>query len=69
MPAIEVQGLTKRYGDRVAVDDVSLTVDEGEIFGIVGPNGAGKTTIVETIEGLRRARRRTRPRARSRSDQ
>ena len=53
MPAIEVQGLTKRYGDRVVVDDVTLTVDEGEIFGIVGPNGAGKTTIVETIEGLR----------------
>ena len=53
MPAIEVQGLTKRYGDRVVVDDVSFTVDEGEIFGIVGPNGAGKTTIVETIEGLR----------------
>jgi ABC-2 type transport system ATP-binding protein len=54
MPAIEVEGLTKRYGDRVVVDDVSFTVDEGEIFGIVGPNGAGKTTIVETIEGLRR---------------
>ena len=54
MPAIEVEGLTKRYGDRVVVDDVSFTVDTGEIFGIVGPNGAGKTTIVETIEGLRR---------------
>ena len=54
MPAIEVEGITKRYGDRVVVDHVSFTVDEGEIFGIVGPNGAGKTTIVETIEGLRR---------------
>ena len=54
MPAIDVEGLTKRYGDRVVVDDVSFAVDEGEIFGIVGPNGAGKTTIVETIEGLRR---------------
>ncbi len=54
MPAIEVEGLTKRYGERVVVDDVSFAVEEGEIFGIVGPNGAGKTTIVETIEGLRR---------------
>jgi ABC-2 type transport system ATP-binding protein len=55
MPAvIEVQGLHKRYGDIVAVDDVSLTVAEGEIFGILGRNGAGKTTTVECIEGLRR---------------
>jgi ABC-2 type transport system ATP-binding protein len=55
MPAvIEVQGLHKRYGDTVAVDDVSLTVVEGEIFGILGRNGAGKTTTVECIEGLRR---------------
>jgi ABC-2 type transport system ATP-binding protein len=55
MPAvIEVQGLHKRYGDTVAVDDVSLTVAEGEIFGILGRNGAGKTTTVECIEGLRR---------------
>jgi ABC-2 type transport system ATP-binding protein len=55
MPAvIEVQGLHKSYGDTVAVDDVSLTVAEGEIFGILGRNGAGKTTTVECIEGLRR---------------
>jgi ABC-2 type transport system ATP-binding protein len=55
MPAvIDVQGLHKRYGDTVAVDDVSLTVAEGEIFGILGRNGAGKTTTVECIEGLRR---------------
>jgi ABC-2 type transport system ATP-binding protein len=55
MPAvIEVQGLHKRYRDTVAVDDVSLTVGEGEIFGILGRNGAGKTTTVECIEGLRR---------------
>jgi len=50
---IEVQNLHKRYGDTVAVDDVSFTVHEGEIFGILGPNGAGKTTTVECIEGLR----------------
>jgi energy-coupling factor transporter ATP-binding protein EcfA2 len=54
MPAvIEVRKLRKSYGDTVAVDDVSFTVGEGEIFGILGPNGAGKTTTVECIEGLR----------------
>ncbi|TDC96580.1 ABC transporter ATP-binding protein [Actinomadura sp. 7K507] len=54
MPVVEVEGLCKRYGGTVAVDDVSFTVDEGEIFGIIGPNGAGKTSIVECVEGLRR---------------
>jgi ABC-2 type transport system ATP-binding protein len=54
MPAvIEVQDLHKSYGDTVAVDDISLTVEAGEIFGILGPNGAGKSTTVECIEGLR----------------
>ena len=54
MPAvIEVQNLRKSYGETVAVDDVSFTVEEGEIFGILGPNGAGKTTTVECVEGLR----------------
>ena len=53
MSFIEVEGLHKRYGATVAVDDVSFSVDEGEIFGILGPNGAGKTTTVECIEGLR----------------
>ncbi|WP_440072028.1 ABC transporter ATP-binding protein [Streptosporangium sp. OZ121] len=52
-PVIEVRNLHKRYGNNVAVDDVSLTVQEGEILGILGPNGAGKTTTVECIEGLR----------------
>src|ERR1700694_4421975 len=51
---IEVSALHKRYGRQVAVDDVSFTVDQGEIFGILGPNGAGKTTTVECIEGLRK---------------
>ncbi|MFI7617155.1 ABC transporter ATP-binding protein [Nonomuraea terrae] len=53
MLAIEVRDLHKRYGDTVAVDDVSLSVNEGEIFGVLGRNGAGKTTTVETIAGLR----------------
>jgi ABC-type Na+ transport system ATPase subunit NatA len=53
VPIIEVEHLHKRYRDTVAVEDVSLTVEAGEIFGIVGPNGAGKTTTVELIEGLR----------------
>jgi ABC-2 type transport system ATP-binding protein len=53
VPIIEVEHLHKRYRDTVAVEDVSFTVEQGEIFGIIGPNGAGKTTTVETIEGLR----------------
>lgn len=53
MAVIEVSHLHKRYGDTAAVDDVSFTVEAGEIFGILGPNGAGKTTTVESIEGLR----------------
>ncbi len=52
--AIVVRGLVKRYGEIVAVDDVSFEVEPGEIFGMVGPNGAGKTTTIECIEGLRR---------------
>jgi ABC-2 type transport system ATP-binding protein len=51
--AVEVEHLHKSYGKTVAVDDVSFTVAEGEIFGILGPNGAGKTTTVECVEGLR----------------
>jgi ABC-2 type transport system ATP-binding protein len=53
MNVIEVTNLKKRYGARAAVDDVSFSVEEGEIFGILGPNGAGKTTTVESIAGLR----------------
>ncbi len=54
MPIIEVTDLIKTYDDVNVVDGVSLSVEEGEIFGIVGPNGAGKTTTVECVEGLRR---------------
>ncbi|MEV0402099.1 ABC transporter ATP-binding protein [Actinoallomurus sp. NPDC050550] len=53
MPVIDVRNLHKRYGAKVAVEDVSFAVDEGEIFGILGPNGAGKTTSVECVAGLR----------------
>ena len=52
MPVIEVDELTKSY-DKTVVDDVSFSVEEGEIFAILGPNGAGKTTTVESIAGLR----------------
>ena len=52
--AVEVAHLRKTYGSLVAVDDVSFSVAEGEIFGILGPNGAGKTTTVECAIGLRR---------------
>ncbi|HZU75116.1 MAG TPA: ABC transporter ATP-binding protein [Dehalococcoidia bacterium] len=52
-PIIELHDLVKRYGNFTAVDGVSLTVYEREIFGILGPNGAGKTTTLEMIEGLR----------------
>ena len=54
MALIDVEHLHKRYGEKIAVDDVSLAVEEGEIFGILGRNGAGKTTTVECIVGLRR---------------
>ncbi len=54
MPVVHVDHLVKRYGRRTVVDDVSLQVEEGEIFGILGPNGAGKTTTAECISGLRR---------------
>ena len=52
-PVISVSHLGKRYGKTVAVDDVSLEVFEGEIFGLIGPNGAGKTTTMECVQGHR----------------
>jgi ABC-2 type transport system ATP-binding protein len=51
---IEVSNLEKKYGDINAVNGVSFSVEQGEVFGILGPNGAGKTTTVEIIEGLRK---------------
>ena len=52
-PAVAISHLRKTYGPLVAVDDISFSVDEGEILGILGPNGAGKTTTVECAIGLR----------------
>jgi ABC-2 type transport system ATP-binding protein len=50
--AVRCEALHKRYGDVVAVDGLSLTVQRGECFGLLGPNGAGKTTTIEILEGL-----------------
>lgn len=52
-PVLTLDSLRKTYGSTVALDDLSLTVEEGEIFGLIGPNGAGKTTAVECALGLR----------------
>ena len=46
---VEVKGLVKRYGDRVAVNGVDLSILEGEIFGLLGPNGAGKSTTISIL--------------------
>ncbi len=53
-PIIEIRGLTKRYGDRVALDHIELHVSAGEVFGVLGPNGAGKTTLLRILVGLMR---------------
>src|ERR671934_2170650 len=52
---VETSGLTKRFGERVAVDDVDLRVPRGSAFGYLGPNGAGKTTLIRMLLGLTRA--------------
>ncbi|WP_436346645.1 ABC transporter ATP-binding protein [Natronorubrum sp. FCH18a] len=51
-PAIETDGLTKRYGDDLAVDDLTLSIPEGSIYGFLGPNGAGKTTTMRMLTTL-----------------
>ncbi len=51
-PAIQAHGLTRRFGDFVAVDDLDLTVPRGEVFGFLGANGAGKTTAIRMLIGL-----------------
>jgi ABC-2 type transport system ATP-binding protein len=54
---LELRGLTRRYGDLVALDDLSFTVAEGQMFGFVGPNGAGKTTAMRIVLGVLEADR------------
>ena len=51
-PVVQTAGLTKRYGARIAVDGVNLTVRRGEVYGFLGPNGAGKTTTLRMVLGL-----------------
>jgi branched-chain amino acid transport system ATP-binding protein len=51
-PALEVKGLTRRFGGVCAVDDVSFAVSPGEVFGVIGPNGAGKTTLFNLVTGI-----------------
>src|SRR6059058_5097430 len=53
--AIDVRGMTKRFGDRTAVDSIDLQVKRGEICGFLGPNGSGKTTFIRMLCGLLRA--------------
>src|SRR5205807_8122259 len=52
---IEVEGLTKSYGSKRGITNVSFRVDEGEVFGFLGPNGAGKTTTIRVLMALLRA--------------
>jgi energy-coupling factor transporter ATP-binding protein EcfA2 len=51
---IEIRGLTKRYGDRTAVDDLTVTIHPGRVTGFLGPNGAGKSTTMRVVVGLDR---------------
>jgi len=53
-PAVEIDGLVKRYRDKTAVAGLSLSAQRGQVTAILGPNGAGKTTTIETCEGYRR---------------
>ena len=52
-PAIEIRGLTKRYGPIRAVDNIDLAIEPGQVYALLGPNGAGKTTLIEIMEGYR----------------
>src|SRR3954469_16585141 len=53
--AVDATGVTKRYGELTAVDDVTMQVEQGEVYGVLGPNGAGKTTLLRMLFGLIRA--------------
>ena len=52
MPVVETRGLTKKFGRITAVEDLNISIDEGEVFGLLGPNGAGKTTIIKMLATL-----------------
>jgi ABC-2 type transport system ATP-binding protein len=52
MNIVKIEGLTKKFGDVIAVDNISLDIEEGEIYGLLGPNGAGKSTIINILCGL-----------------
>ncbi|MBR5669227.1 MAG: ATP-binding cassette domain-containing protein, partial [Spirochaetales bacterium] len=49
---LSISHLTKKYGDTVAVDDLSLTINSGEIYGFIGHNGAGKSTTIKSVAGI-----------------
>ena len=65
-PVIDTLGLTKRYGAPRGIEDVSMTVEAGEVFGFLGPNGAGKTTTIRTLLDLLHPTSGSRPRVRAR---
>jgi len=52
MNILKIDNVTKRFNDKLALDNVSLSVEEGEIFGLIGPNGAGKSTLISIISDL-----------------
>lgn len=51
-PLIQIEGLMKRYGTHIALDNLDLTIESGKIIGLLGPNGAGKTTLIKILNGL-----------------
>jgi ABC-2 type transport system ATP-binding protein len=55
LPAVELQGINRRFGKRTVLDSISLRVERGEIFGLLGPSGSGKTTLIKLITGIDQA--------------